>query len=79
MTIIEVRPSKKFKCAWVSFEAPGVEPVFSGPAAKADATDYACQRFGGRAGEAHIYDDVGASIERKIVIDGSGQYTKANE
>ena len=26
--IIEVRPCRKFKGAWVAFEAPGVEPAF---------------------------------------------------
>ena len=26
MAIIEVLPCKKFKDAWVAFEAPGVEP-----------------------------------------------------
>ena len=53
MTIIEVRPSKKFKGAWVSFEAPGVEPAFAAPDAKRKAIDYACGRFGGSAGEVH--------------------------
>ena len=74
MKIIEVSPSKKFKGAWVAFEALGVEPAFSAPDARRKATDYACQRYGGSAGEVHVYGDDGATIERKIVIDGRGQY-----
>ncbi len=74
MKVIEVRPSKKFKGAWVSFEAPGVEPAFAAPEAKRKAVDYACQRFGGDAGEVHVYGDDDATIERSIVIDGRGQY-----
>ena len=72
--IIEVRPSKKFKGAWVSFEAPGVEPAFSTNSPKADAISYASNRFGGRAGEVRVYCDDGITIERNIAIDGRGQY-----
>ena len=32
------------------------------------------QRFGGRAGEVHLYGDDASTIERSIVIDGRGQY-----
>ena len=70
MTIIEVRPSKKFKGAWISFEAPGVAPAFATPDAKRKAIDYACGRFGGSAGEVHVYGKDNATIERRIVIDG---------
>ena len=77
MKIIEVRPSKRFKGAWTSFEAPGVEPAFSEPDAKRKAMDYASQRFGGSSGEVHVYDDAGEAIERKIVIDGRGKYQQA--
>ena len=72
--IIDVRPSKKFKGAWVAFEAPGVEPAFATPDAKQKAIDYACGRFGGGAGEVHVYGDDAATVERSIVIDGRGQY-----
>jgi len=72
--IIEVRPCRKFKGAWVSFEAPGVEPAFSAPDAKRKAIDYACGRFGGSAGELRVYGKDNATIERSIVIDGRGQY-----
>jgi hypothetical protein len=36
-------------------------------------------RFGGSRGEVHVYDATGATIERKIVIDGRGQYQKVRE
>jgi hypothetical protein len=73
MTIIEVRPSHKFKGAWVAFEAPGVEPAFAAPEAKQKAIDYACGRFGGCTGEVHVYDESGEIVERKIAIDARGQ------
>ena len=47
---------QKFKGA---FEALGVEPAFAAPDAKREAIDYACGRFGGGAGEVHIYDESG--------------------
>jgi hypothetical protein len=72
--VIEVRPSKKFKGAWVSFEASGVEPAFAAPDAKQKAINYACRRFGGGAGEVRVFDTNGSTIERSIVIDGRGQY-----
>jgi hypothetical protein len=74
MKIIHVKPSKKFKSAWVAFEAPRVEPAFAVPDARRKATDYACGRFGGSAGEVYVYDESGETIERSIVIDGGGQY-----
>jgi len=73
MTTIEVRPSKKFKGAWVAFEAPGVEPAFPGPNGKQNAIDYAKGRFGGSRGEIHIHGDDAITIERSSVIDGGGQ------
>jgi hypothetical protein len=45
MSIIEVRPCKKFKGAWVAFEVQGVEPAFAEPNAKRKAIDYSCQRI----------------------------------
>jgi outer membrane receptor for ferrienterochelin and colicin len=79
MKVIEVRPSKRFTGAWVSFEAPGVGPAFAAPEAKQKAIDYACGRFGGCTGEVHIYGDDAATIERKIAIDGRGQYHQARQ
>jgi hypothetical protein len=78
MKVIEVRPSKKFKGAWVAFEAPGVEPAFAAPDAKQKAIDYACQRFGGGAGEVHVYGDDDTTVERSIVIDGRGQHQQVS-
>jgi hypothetical protein len=46
---------------------------------KEDAIHYASQRFGGSRGEVHVYDATGKTIERKIIIDGRGQYQKARE
>lgn len=69
MTIIEIRPSWKFKGAWQSYEAPGVEPAFAGRKAREDALDYARHRFGGRAGEIHFYDFAGVAIEEKFTVD----------
>lgn len=70
MTIIELLPSKSFKGGWEACEAPGVAPAFIEPDAKERALNYARNRFGGRAGEIHVYDAAGMSIEEKIVIDG---------
>jgi hypothetical protein len=53
-----------------------VKPAFTAPDAKRKAIDYSCQRFGGSAGEVHVYGDDGASIERKIAIDGRGKYSQ---
>jgi hypothetical protein len=73
MTTIEVRPSKKFKGAWVAFEAPGVEPAFPDPNGKQDAIDYARGRFAMSRGEVHVYCDDGSTVERSTIIDGRGQ------
>jgi hypothetical protein len=35
MRIIEIRPSRSFKGAWIVFEGPGVEPAFATPDPKA--------------------------------------------
>ena len=78
MTIIEVRPCKKFNGAWIAFETPGVEPAFATPDAKRKAIDYACGRFGGSAGEVRVYSKDNATIERSIVIDGRGQYPRGD-
>ncbi len=69
MTIIEIRPSQKFKCAWLSYEAPGVEPAFTGLRAKELAFSYARGRFGGRAGEIRVYDEAGTAIEQTFPLD----------
>ena len=78
MRTIEIRPTKKFNGSWVAFEAPGVEPAFPGPNGKQNAIDYARGRFGGSRGEIHVYGDDASTIERRIVIDGRGQYPQAD-
>jgi len=40
MTIIEVRPSKKFQGGWGVFEMPGVEPAFATADPKAAAIEW---------------------------------------
>jgi len=60
MKIIEIKFTKKFGGAWFAFEAPGVEPAFTGLSGKQQAIDYArnCQ-FGGTSGEIYVYDEAG--------------------
>ncbi|MGH8092270.1 MAG: hypothetical protein ACREIF_02190 [Chthoniobacterales bacterium] len=77
MRIIEVRPSKKFKGAWVAFESPGVEPAFAQPNGKAKAIDYARGRFGGSDGEIHVYDQADKQVVEKITIDDRIKYPSA--
>jgi len=72
MKVIEIRLSKKFKGVWVAFEVSGVEPAFIAFDAKRKVVDYACQRFGGGAGEVQVYSDDAVTIERSIAIDGRG-------
>jgi len=56
---------------------PGVEPAFPGADGKQNANDYARGRFGGSRGEIHVYGDDASTIERRILIDGRGQYPQA--
>jgi len=76
--IIAVLACKKFKGTWVAFEAPGVEPAFAAPDAKRKAIDDACGRFGSSAGEVHIYNESGEIVERKISVEGRGQYRQVS-
>ncbi len=75
MRTIEVRPSKRFRGYWVSFECAGVEPVYP---TQAQATDYACQRFGGSKGEVHVYANDNQTIERVISIGGGNAYSSVS-
>ncbi len=77
MRVIEVRPTQKFGGAWISFEMPGVEPVFPGPNGKRDAINYASHRFGGSEGEVQVFDDTGCTAIEKIKMDGRRQYVQA--
>ena len=76
MRIIKILPSDRWPDSWESYECDGVQPTYR---KKQDAIGYASQRFGGGRGEVHVYDATGATIERKIVIDGRGQYQKVRE
>jgi hypothetical protein len=71
--IIEIRPCKIFNDSWVAFEAPGVEPGFGTADSRDDAIKYAKRRFGGSAGEIHVYDEEDKIIAFKIKIDGGRQ------
>ena len=46
-------------------------------AGKQDAPDYAKTRFGGSAGEIHVYDDAGENIVEKIPMDDRIKYPQA--
>ena len=72
--IIEIRQCKDSKVRGLRLRFPALSQAFAAPDAKQKAIDYACQRFGGSAGEVHVYGDDGVTIERSIVIDGRGQY-----
>jgi hypothetical protein len=64
MTVIEIRP---FRNGWKSYEAPGVEPLFS---TKEQAIGYARVRACFRSGEIRILDSSG-SVESVIPFDDS--------
>jgi len=76
MKIIKIIPCKKWGGSWTAFEAPGVEPTYSGPTGKDRAISYARNcRFGGGAGEIHICDDeAGENVVEIIKIDGNTEF-----
>jgi len=74
MKIIEIRPSKKFRYHWEANEGEGVQPTFAG---KKDAVDYATGRFGGCAGEIHVYSQDGSTVEEKISVNDQNKYPTA--
>ena len=61
-TIIEFRP---YRGGWKCFEAPGVEPYWTGENAKDDAIGYATARAKFRRGEIRVLRPDG-SVERVI-------------
>jgi len=77
VTIIEVRPSKKFKDAWVAFEAPGIEPAFAAPDAKQKAIDYSADAWEEAMGKCTNMATTLQLSSAPIVIDGRGQYPQA--
>jgi len=63
-TIIEIRP---YRGGWQCFEAPGVQPYWTGDSAKADAVGYATARAKFGRGEIRILNNDGA-IEEVIQL-----------
>jgi hypothetical protein len=68
-TILEIRPHRG---GWQCFEAPGVQPYYTGPNAKENAIGYAQGRTAMRTGEIRIYDSAG-QLEQTIPFDHHGQ------
>jgi len=67
-TVIEIRP---YRGGWQCFEAPGVQPYWTGESAKESAIDYAKARVKFGRGEIRVLNKNG-SMERIISFDGSG-------
>ena len=61
-TVIEIRP---YRGGWQCFEAPGVEPYWTGDTAKEDAIGYATARAKFGRGEIRVLRPDG-SVERVI-------------
>jgi hypothetical protein len=69
VTVIQIRP---FKNGWQCFEAPGVQPYWTGKSAKEDAIGYAKARAKFGRGEIRIVNN-DDSIERVIPFDKTAQ------
>ena len=69
VTVIEIRP---FKGGWQCFEAPGVQPYWTGERAKEDAIGYATARAKFGRGEIRVLNKDG-STERVIPFNESGR------
>jgi len=67
ITVIEIRP---FRDGWQCFEAPGVQPYWTGQDAKQSAIDYAKARVKFGHGEIRVLNADG-SIKDVIRLDGS--------
>jgi hypothetical protein len=67
-TIVEIRP---YRNGWQCFEAPGVQPYWTGKNAKEDAIGYATARAKFGRGEIRVLDGNG-SIERTIAFGEAG-------
>jgi hypothetical protein len=74
MTIIEIRP---YRNGWQCFEAPGVQPYWTGESAKEDAIGYAKARAKFGHGEIRVLKQDG-SIEEMISV-GDPKTTLANK
>jgi hypothetical protein len=66
-TIIEIRP---YRGGWQCFEAPGVQPYWTGESAKEDAIGYATARAKSGRGEIRVLNQDG-STERVIPFNES--------
>ena len=55
MITIEIRP---FKGGWQCYEGPGVQPYWTGDAAKEEAIGYASARAKFERGEIHVLDNL---------------------
>ena len=64
-TVIEIRP---FRGGWQCYEGPGVQPYWTGDAAKEDAIGYATARAKFGRGEIRVLDNAG-EVERVISFD----------
>ena len=65
LTVIEIRP---FKDGWQCYERPGVQPYWTGDAAKEDAIGYASARAKFGRGEIRVLDNAG-EVEHVIPFD----------
>ena len=63
LTVIEIRP---FKGGWQCYEGPGVQPYWTGDAAKEDAIGYATARAKFAHGEIRVlkHDELVESVMR---------------
>jgi hypothetical protein len=68
-TILEIRPHRG---GWECFEAPGVEPYWTGTDAQDRAIRYAEGRTAMRKGEIRVLNGSGG-IERTILFDNKAQ------
>ena len=75
----EIRPHRG---GWQCFEAPGVQPYYTGPNARDYAVNYAKRRTAMRRGEIRILSSVG-EVEERIAFDpisfaaSSGDFLKS--
>ncbi len=64
-TIFSIRPHRG---GWQCFEAPGVQPYYTGPCAKEHSIVYAKGRVAHRFGEIRIFN-AGGELEQSIPFD----------
>jgi hypothetical protein len=69
LTVIEIRP---FRGGWQCYEGPGVQPYWTGNAAKEDVIGYATARAKFGSGEIRVLNNEN-SIERVIPFEQTAQ------